>query len=147
MPQDLINTPTIAGLPLTKANPAFSKNTFKTFVPNFADYIDSENGKVEHVINVLPVPSIINVDTELSFNNTFVGDDKKVLNIDDNNDIILGKITPLCYKKGYNILSEIIIDNPGASEEIIIVYYVNIIQTTNMILVDTISQKSILITR
>lgn len=122
---ELANTPHIVGLPKTVANPVFSKDTFKMFIPVFADYIDSENGKVEYVINELPAPIIINADTKLVFDNTHVATDKKVLNIDDNNDVILGKITQTCYKKGYNILSEIIIDNPGASEDIIIAYYLD----------------------
>ena len=120
-----VNGPTIAGLPNTKANPAYSKDTFKQFIPDFADWVDSEDGKIETIINELQLPTIINSDTKLVFNTTLKSNDKKVLDIDINNDVILGKITGTCYKKGYNIFSEVIIDNPGASMDISVSYYVD----------------------
>ena len=120
-----VSGPTIAGLPNTKVNPAYSKDTFKQFIPNFADYIDSENGQVETIVNELQLPTIINSDTKLVFNNTITSTDKKVLDIDASNDVVLGKVTATCYKKGYNILSEIIIDNPGESIDISVSYYVD----------------------
>ena len=103
---DRVNTPTVAGLPLTKANPSYSKDTFRLFIPKFADYIDREKGQVESIINnVTPGTLISDVSTKISFNNGYVREnaDKSVIDIDDNNDVIIGKIT--IFGKGCLIIS------------------------------------------
>jgi len=123
---ELVNTPQIAGLTKTVANPTFSKNTFKLFVPKFADYVDSEDGKIESVINLATIGTVITDSaTKIDFTNDFTVMDgnKKVLSIDANDDILIGKNTEGCYTEGYNNKSEVILTDTSGLDNVIVISY------------------------
>lgn len=123
---ELVYPVNIAGLPTTKVNPIYTKDVFKTFIPKFADYIDREKGQVESIINSATVGTIItNTPTKIVFTNDYIREegDSSVININDNNDVIMGKRTLLCYREAYNNVSNIILtDTSGLNNEITISY-------------------------
>lgn len=107
-----MNTPNIAGLPTTKANPAFNKNIFKRYVAKFADYIDRDNGTLEEGFVEVSTPLVINGTHKIVFDVTQVANSLSAIGVNDNKDIVLLKNTNLCYPEGYSFdVSNITIQN------------------------------------
>ena len=123
---ELVYPTIIAGLPTTKANPEYTKDLFKSFIPKFADYIDREKGQVETIINIATVGTVItDSPTKIEFTNDYIREegDKLVLNIDDSKDVIIGKRTNICYQSGYNSISEVVLTDTSGLENAITISY------------------------
>jgi hypothetical protein len=121
-----ISAPTIAGLTKNGLNPIYSKDVFNMFVPKFKEYVDGDNGKIETLKT-----SFKEIDSsetfygkKLLFNKSFDPVDKTVLNVTHDGDIILGKKTDTVYREGYDLTSNVIIQNPTSSAVSFELFYV-----------------------
>jgi hypothetical protein len=128
---ELINVPKMAGLPNTKSNPIFSKDIFNMFVPKFKNWIDRLDGDIEKIINTSTDVSITDTITKINLENSYIKDarNKLVLDLNNDNDFIIGKRSISCYRSGYNNVTTLqITDTSGLENEIIISYKLNYIE-------------------
>ena len=117
----------IYGIPPSNPNPEFELGKFKAYVPSYANYVDKENGVISTLVNSLLTPIVLlgvsNV--KVDFTNDSLPKDLTVLNVNSDNDVIVGKDNS-CYRTGYQLNSNIEIQNNEIVDvDIKIKYFLN----------------------
>lgn len=114
----------IRGLPSSQPNPKFKLEKFRSFVPRFVEFVDSKTGVVSIITNSIlsNIALDATVTTKIGFRNDTLPKDLKVLNIDSNKDIILGKDNS-CYRSGYTVKSNIVLQNNEVTDVDVKIYY------------------------
>jgi hypothetical protein len=117
----------VVGLVKTEANPTFSKDVFKLFVPKFGEWMDGDIGTKEYVKSQLSSSIDVSSETKLTFTNLGNARNKKVMTIDSNDDTVLNKKNnTYIYRSGYKEKSEISITNNNILDiDVTIDYYLN----------------------